>query len=52
MPMNVTCRQVATNMDTANETAEKCRKSLLEANISGRVIEDFGIKPRRTIVFR
>jgi len=52
MPMNVTCRQVATNMDTAKETAEKCRKALIDAKVSGAVIEYFGIQPRRTIVVR
>jgi hypothetical protein len=52
MPMNVTCRQVATNIDTANETAEKCRKAMIDAKIPDRVVQDFGIKPRRTIVVR
>lgn len=52
MPMNVTCRQVATNMDTAYANAEKCRKSLIDAKIPDRVVEDFGVKPRRVIVVR
>ena len=52
MPMNVTCRQVASNIPAADETAEKSRKALIDAHISGRVIEDFGIRPKRIIVVR
>ena len=50
MPMNVTCRMVATNLDAAAENAEKCRKTLIDANIPDQVIKNFGIKPRRFLV--
>jgi phage head maturation protease len=52
MPMNVTCRQVATNLDAAAETAEKARKALIDAKIPQRVVEDFGVRPKRVIVVR
>jgi len=52
MPMNVTCRQVATNLDTAAAAAEKARKSLIEAKIPARVVEDFGVRPKRVMVVR
>lgn len=52
MPMNVTCRMVGSNIDAASENAEKARKALIEAKVPGRVIEDFGIKPKRVIVLR
>ena len=52
MPMNVTCRQVASNLAANSETAEKCRKALIDAHISGRVIEDFGIRPKKVLILR
>ena len=52
MPMNVTCRQIATALPSAAETAEKCRKALIDAKIPDRVVQDFGVKPRRVLVVR
>jgi DNA-binding transcriptional LysR family regulator len=52
LPMNVTCRQVATNLDAAAETAEKARKALIDAKIPARVVEDFGVRPKRVMVVR
>ena len=52
LPMNVTCRQVGSNIEAANENAEKARKALVDARISDRVVQDFGIAPRRVIVVR
>jgi len=50
MPMNVTCRQVATNIAAAEAYAEKARKSLIDAHVSLDVIKRFGIKSRRTLI--
>lgn len=52
MPMNVTCRQVSVALPASAETAEKCRKALIDAQIPARVVEDFGVKPRRVLVVR
>jgi len=52
MPMNVTCRQLATNIDAAAANAEKSRKALVDARISDRVMGDLGVKPRRIIIMR
>ena len=52
MPMNVTCRQIATALPDAGENAEKCRKALIDAKIPDRVVSDFGVKPRRVLVVR
>lgn len=52
MPTNVTCRQVAANVDAAAENAEKSRKALIDARIPERVIGDFGVRPKRVIVLR
>jgi hypothetical protein len=52
LPMNVTCRQVGANIAAAATNAEKSRKALLEANVPERIISDFGVRPKRTIVVR
>jgi phage head maturation protease len=52
MPMNVTCRQIAANIDAAAANAEKSRKALADARISDRVMGDLGIKPKRVIIVR
>jgi hypothetical protein len=52
MPMNVTCRQMSSNLDAATENAEKSRKALLDARVPDRVIADFGVRPKRVIVLR
>lgn len=53
MPMNVTCRMVsAAGLDAATDNADKSRKALLEAKVPDRVIADFGVRAKRTIVLR
>ena len=50
MPMNVTCRQVTTNLAASGEVAEKSRKALIDAHVSSDVVKTFGIKPRRILI--
>jgi hypothetical protein len=50
MPMNVTCRQVTTNLAASGEVAEKSRKALIDAHVSADVVKTFGIKPRRILI--
>ena len=50
MPMNVTCRQVSTNLAAADAVAEKSRKALIDAHVSADVVKTFGIKPRRILI--
>jgi hypothetical protein len=50
MPMNVTCRQVTTNLAAAEVAAEKSRKALIDARVSPEVVKRFGIKPRRILI--
>lgn len=50
IPVNVTCRLVATNLEAAAELADKSRKALIEARIKPDIIQHFGIKPKRILV--
>ena len=51
LPMNVTCRMVSGGgLDMA--AADKSRKALLEAKVPDRVMADFGVRAKRTIVLR
>ena len=51
LPMNVTCRMVSGGgLDMAD--ADKSRKALLEAKVPDRVMADFGVRAKRTIVLR
>jgi hypothetical protein len=50
LPMNVTCRQVSTNLAAAEVVAEKSRKALIDAHVSADVVKRFGIKPKRILI--
>jgi hypothetical protein len=50
LPMNVTCRQVSTNLAAADVVAEKSRKALIDAHVSADVVKRFGIKPKRILI--